>query len=100
MLDDARPTEKTSQYAGGGSTFVQGRASRRSHLPDLPFDRAVLPALRRAAYPWMNLLLNLKRIHLSKSNKTYLFTTPVVTDSSVDKFLPPNAGKSVESYGG
>jgi len=48
----------------------------------------------------MNLLLNLKRIHLSKSNKTYLFTTPVVTDSSVDKFLPPNAGKSVESYGG
>ena len=48
----------------------------------------------------MILLLNVNPLHLSKSNKTYLFTAPVVAGFSVDKFLPPNAGETAESYGG
>jgi hypothetical protein len=44
----------------------------------------------------INLLLNLKRLHLSKSNKTYLLTTPAFAGGSVDQFFPSNTGESAE----
>jgi hypothetical protein len=73
VLDDTRPTKRPS--SGGGSTLAGAGIAEVSSLQ-------------------MNLLLNLKIIHLSKN--AYLFTTPAVADGSFDKF-PPNAGESADA---
>jgi hypothetical protein len=57
-------------------------------------------SLERPAHPGMNLLLNLKRLHLSKSNQLVSLVRRMLATGSVDEFFPSNTGETAESYGG
>jgi hypothetical protein len=84
------PDGKTIAVRGGDSNPIAGAGIAEVSSFGLTgsFSRPPLArqSLERPAHPGMNLLLNLKRLHLSKSNKLASLVRRLLATGSVDEF--------------
>ena len=83
------PDGKDLAVRGGGSTLAGAGIAEVSSF-GLTGSSSRPPLARqsfeRPGHPWMNLLLNLKRLHLSKSNKLASLVRRLLATGSVDEF--------------